>query len=29
MGVDEGNLQVMGVEGYILTSSSYGVPGRI
>ena len=25
MGVDEGNLLVMGVERYILTSSSYGV----
>ena len=25
MGVDEGNLSVMGVERYILTSSNYGV----
>ena len=25
MGVDEGNIPVMGVEWYILTSSSYGV----
>ena len=28
MGVDEGNLQVMGVERCILTSRSYRLPGR-
>ena len=29
MAVDEGNLLVMGVERYILTSSSYGVENEI